>query len=360
LGRFKNIEIQGLLVDNFEKIFTDSINDAIKTSDLTEDEALKKLAPKFDKLLSDYEESISSFYIEHHKFNLNGFLKTHFNNQQKIANAHSDSFVGFILYINGCFVIYKKIIAKLQRKRIDSTLKMTVALYGLIIRRSDEILDQLLSGYIDGAMILWRSLYENAIILLVLAIENDNVLANRYYQHSVRNSKKKIISYQKNCQELKFKALPRSSEKDLQTEIDKMNTRYGKDFLDNEYGWADTLFNGKQKANFMLLEERTEMSRFRPYYIMCCEQVHSNFNGFKNFMEGNKIILPRLLTPEIEFEAFIDPMQFTVSILHEINDYILYEFSIKDEYNVNTLLMRKIFEKQQKTFDKPKKRKANS
>ena len=53
-------------------------------------------------------------------------------------------------------------------------------------------------------------------------------------------------------------------------------------------------------------------------------------------------------------------MQFTLSILHEVNDYILYEFSIEDEYNVNKLLMRKVFEKQQKTFDKPKKRRANS
>lgn len=356
MGRFKNIEIQGLLVENFGKIFTDSINNAIKTSDLTEDEVLEKLAPKFEKLLSDYEESVSSLYLEHHKFNLDGFLKTHFRNQKKIATTHHDSFVGFILYINGCFVIYEKIITKLKRKKVDSTLRMTVALYGLVTRRADELLNQLLCGYIDGAMILWRSLYENAIILLVLALENDNELADKYFQHSVRNSRRKILSYQKNYKELKFKPLPNSTEKVLQAEIDKLNTRYGKDFLDNEYGWADSLFSGKQKANFMLLEERVEMNRFRPYYILCCEQVHSNFNGFKNFMDGNKIILPWLVTPEIEFDAFIDPMQFTVSILHEINDFILYEFSIKDEYNVNTLLMKKIFEKQQRTFDKPKRR----
>jgi hypothetical protein len=359
MGRFKKIEIQGLLVENFGKIFIGSINNAIKTSNLTENEALEKLAPKFKKLLSDYEESVSSLYLEHHKFNLESFLKTHFRNQKKIAKTHQDSFVGFILYINGCFVIYEKIITKLKRKKVDSTLKMTVALYGLVIRRADEILNQLLSGYIDGAMILWRSLYENAIVLLVLARENDSELADRYFQHSVRNSRRKILSYQKNYKELKFKRLPNSTEKILQSEIDKLNTRYGKDFLDNEYGWADSLFNDKQKANFMLLEERVEMNRFRPYYILCCEQVHSNFNGFKNFMDGNAIILPWLLTPEIEIDAFIDPMQFTLSILHEINDYILYEFSIQDEYNVNTLLMKKVFEKQQKTFEKPKRRRAN-
>jgi len=237
---------------------------------------------------------------------------------------------------------------------------MTVVLYGLVIRRADEILSQLLCGYIDGAMIIWRSLYENAIILLVLALENDNELADKYLQHSLRNSKKKILSYNKNYKELKFKALPKSTEKIVQSEVEKMNNLYGKEFLENEYGWADSLINGKQKANFMLLEERVEMNRFRPYYTLCCEQVHSNFNGFKNFMDGNKIILPRLIKPEIEFTAFIDPMQFTISILHEINDYILYEFSIEEEFNVNVLLMKKVFEKQQKTFDIPKRKRANS
>ena len=359
MGRYKNIEIQGLLVENFGKRFIDSINEVIKTSDLTEEEALKKIAPKFEKLLSDYQEVTSSFYVEHHKLNLGSFLKTNFKNQQKIAKAHEDSFVGFVLYINGCFAIYEKIIAKLERKRVDSTLKMTVALYGLVIRRADQILNQLLSGYIDGAMILWRSLYENAIILLVLACENDIELSNRYIQHSLRNSRRKVSSYQKNYEALKFTALSKSTKRKLEANIGKMDARYGKDFLDNEYGWADSLFDGKQKANFMLLEERVEMSRFRPYYIWCCEQVHSNFNGLRKFMDGNKIILPWLLAPEIELDAFVDPMQFTVNILHEINDYILYEFSIKEEYNVNVLLMKKVFEKQQKTFYKPQNRKKD-
>ena len=245
MGRFKNIEIQGLLIEDFGKILIDSINNSIKTSDLTKEEALKKIAPKFKKLLSDYEESISSLYLEHHKFKLDSFLKTHSRNQHKIAKKHQDSFVGFILYINGCYNIYEKIIEKLKRKKVDSTLKMTIALYGLVIRRADEILTQLLSGYIDGAMILWRSLYENAITLLVLALENDHELTDKYFQHSVRNSKRKILSYQKNYKDLKFKELPKSTEKILQNEIDKMNALYGKDFLDNEYGWADNLFNGR-------------------------------------------------------------------------------------------------------------------
>jgi len=110
----------------------------------------------------------------------------------------------------------------------------------------------------------------------------------------------------------------------------------------------------KQKASLRLLEQRVEMSMFRPYYLLCSEHIHPDFNGLHNYMEGNKIILPRLLKQDLDLKSFIDPMQFTISILHEINDYILYEFSTQNEYQVNISLMRKIFEKQQDSFDNKK------
>ena len=59
LGRFKNVEIEGLLFKDFGKTFLDSLNKAIKLSNLSEEEALKKLVPKFNEFLSYYEESIS-------------------------------------------------------------------------------------------------------------------------------------------------------------------------------------------------------------------------------------------------------------------------------------------------------------
>lgn len=351
MGRFKKLEIEGLLIEDYREIFADALVEAIKPLSLSEEDVLKRISPKINELLSDYEKSISTFYLEKHKFNLDTFLKTYFANQKRIAETHKHSFIAFLLYINVCYNVYEKIVEKLHKKKVDSTLTTAVALYGLILRRADEICTLLLNGYIDGAMIIWRSLYEDAIILLVLVLENDNNLADRYVQHSVRNSKRKILSFDKNRHELNFPPLPNSTEQNLQKEIDKINNLYGKEFLDSEYGWADKLFSGKQKANFILLEERVQMNKFRPYYILCSEQVHSSFNGFRPFMEGNKIILPRLIRQDFEFNKFIDPMQFTISILHEVSDFILYEFSAKEEYRVNALLMKKIFEKQQKTFD---------
>ncbi len=77
-------------------------------------------------------------------------------------------------------------------------------------------------------------------------------------------------------------------------------------------------------------------------------------------MVRNKIILPRLLYQEIENTAFVDPMQFTISILHEVTDYILYEFSAANEYEINKEFLTRIFQKMQNTFNvksnRPKKK----
>lgn len=339
-----------MFFDKFDELFESSLHAAIKNSKLSKEEIVAKLSPKFDDLVSTYEDTISSVYLENHKFNLKNFLKAHFDNQKTIAVSNKDSFIPFFLYINGCAIAYKKITQKISRKRIDSTLKTNVALYGLIIRRADEIANLLLCGHIDGAMIIWRSFYEYSIILLLLAIENNPNLADKFYRHSIRNSKNKVASFHKHHKALNFKALPKSTYKNLKEEIENLNNEYGKDFLANDFGWADDLFPGKQKANFRLIEARVEMSKYRPYYLLCCEQMHSNFNGFNNFMEGRKLILPRILGQEIDLKYFVDPMQFTLSILNDINDYILYEFSTRNEFEVNMLLLEKIFEQQQKTF----------
>ncbi len=67
-------------------------------------------------------------------------------------------------------------------------------------------------------------------------------------------------------------------------------------------------------------------------------------------MDGNVLILPKLITQEVDTKSFIDPMQFTIAILHEVNDYVLYEFSTQDEFKVNSIFIKKIFEKLQNSY----------
>lgn len=106
----------------------------------------------------------------------------------------------------------------------------------------------------------------------------------------------------------------------------------------------------KGRATFRSIEDLSGIKRFRPYYNLCSEQTHASFNGLGNYFEAGKLILPRMMQQETELKSFIDPMQFTIAVLHEVNDYILWQFSPEQERSANLLLLKKAFEKLQSSF----------
>jgi len=346
------VKIEGIFFDDLNELFDSTLKTVSDESELTSEELAEKLHSKFDEIVDIFDSAIIDFYLNNNKYSLQKFITIHSKNQKDIVKANEDSFYYFILYVNACVVLYEKCCKAIARKKMPSRIIIGLSLYGLILRRSQQIVTMLLDGYIDGAMMIWRSMYEYVVTLVVIATENSDELANRYFSHSFKNSKKKAISYKNNYKELKFKAPPKKADKIIESEELKLSELYGKEFLDNEYGWADTLFPGKQKANLRNLEDRVKLNRYRPYYLLCTEHAHSNFNGFKDYMIGNKIILPRLIRPEIKHKAFIDPMQFTISILHEVTDYMIFEFSADHEYKINSEFLTKVFKLMQNTFGK--------
>jgi len=75
LGRFKNIEIEGLLIADFGKTFGDSLKRGYQVFNLSEEEILQKIAPKLNELLGLADEETFNLYLDKHKFNLENFLK---------------------------------------------------------------------------------------------------------------------------------------------------------------------------------------------------------------------------------------------------------------------------------------------
>lgn len=59
-------------------------------------------------------------------------------------------------------------------------------------------------------------------------------------------------------------------------------------------------------------------------------------------MENGGVILPRILSQATELKSFIDPMQFTISLLHEVSDLFLYNVSIPHEYGINVKLLKRV------------------
>ena len=344
------LEIRNIFFDDVEKLFEDSINRAANKAGIDSKEAWKEFEGKYEEIIDGFDETLIDYYIAKNKFSLKTFLSTHKKNQETIVSLNSNTFKSFIIYINCCHIIYEKAYETIEQKNVHENLKLCIALYGIIVRKSQQIVTLLIDGYIDASMIIWRSLYENIIACMTLLTEQNDDLAMKFINHSIKNSKKKIISYKENHKKLNFKDLPEKLNNELEAEEQRIEELYGKKFIQNEFGWADDLFEENQRASLRFLEKRLNLNRYRPYYLMCSEHAHLGFNSFKDYMENGGVILPRITQQECELKHFIDPMQFTIAILHEINDLFLHEVSIAHEYNINIKLLKKISENFTKTF----------
>lgn len=345
---------ENLFFQDFEKTFSTIVVESLKKIDPEKlRKNIEKLPELLEDVLSNYEDTLSTVYIENHKFKIEEFVRVSQKSQVKIIEENKESFVSFLLYINTCVLIYEKITDGLDKidEELTNTLKLAISLYGLCVRRGQQIAELLMSGFIDAAMIIWRSLYENSIILLTLVINDNEELSKRFIEHSYRNSNRKVRGYQKNHEKLKFPPLPSETFTNLEEQRKRLIEEYGNDFVNNDFGWADILFE-KGKANFQLLEESIELSKYRPYYALCSEQIHSSINSFERFRENGKIVLPRLMKQEDDLQGLIDPMQFTLAMLDEINDYIIWEFSVEQELNANMIFIRKLFDKLINSFEK--------
>lgn len=348
MGKQKRIEIKNLFFDDFDGGFKRTLKHVEKNLKVSKKDIAEKVTPKLGELRSLYEDKLSTFYLDHNKFDLNDFLRIHRENQQTIVKENEPTFTAFLIYVNVCVNIYNKAIKAVEGRRVNPTLRITLSLYGLVVRRAMQIADSLIAGFIDAAMIIWRSMYENAVTLLVLALQDSPELSKRFVDHSLRQSRRKISSYIDNHQALGFKSLPKSMHGVVERRKNKLIAKYGKSFLENDYGWAEPLAKGH--VTFRTLEDLTQLSRFRSYYILCSEQIHTGFNGLGKYFEGKKLILPRIMRQDVELKSFVDPMQFTVAILHEVNDYIIWHFSSETEQSANILLLKKAFEKLLETF----------
>lgn len=92
------------------------------------------------------------------------------------------------------------------------------------------------------------------------------------------------------------------------------------------------------------------MQKYRPYYIWASGISHSGVEALKGFMEGNKVILPRLKEKNTDLRSITDPLQLTIGVLVEINNFFIPLYSINYEADVNMRLLSNIYAEFKKTL----------
>jgi len=335
--------IKGLFFKDYKESLEQIIRNSFKDLKLDEAKIMENMPKILEKMVDTYEDTTTSFYLEKHKFDIENYIEVSNRNRANIIQKNRESFISFYLYINLCVTVYEDIIQFLRNNQVPEPVKISLILYGNIIRRSQEVSTLLSNGFIDGAMIIWRSLYENIVTLLFLAENDSDDLTNAFVDHSHMNARKRFRNYKLNYEELNFSPPPKETEEFLSKETERLKQKYGTNFLKNSFGWADQILG--KRVNFRDLEDYLKLNKFRPFYTLCSEQIHSSFSSIDRYREQNKIMIERFLNQEYASYSFVDIMQFTGGVLHEVNDYILWEFSIDEELSANITFESKIFEK---------------
>lgn len=315
------------------------------------------------KLLNDYEKVVVGNSIAALRKEYSSIIGQQLNFSKRTSASFRKRFQYLQIYLYAATTVYNRMQKHFSEGKTEGKkTNLILPFYGYLIRQAYQIFTLLLNGYPDGSLRLWRSLYEFAVIELLFIKEHANEnLQEQFINHFQRAQKKKTDSHQKHHAELKHPALDESLINFVKTRVDTLSTQYGKAFLEEDYGWCKAVFPlDKKKVSFRDIEEYVGMNRLRPYYIWASGHCHPSFESFMEFYDAHDkvLYLDKILLPDINEVAYVDPLQLTLAVLDEVNRAFLELYSVSSEADINWLLFRSIHQKLQDEFRKKTKRKS--
>jgi len=341
------MKITGLLIPDVEALFEIILKEIDK-----EGESFQNFSEKEQStIIEAFDEKIIEYFKDKTSDSFEMFLEMTSQNQMMIESLNKETFKYFYDYLKLSHDLYHSLRKSLTGIKSSESDNIIISYYGYLVRISDQVFVMLLNGYPDGGMRLWRSLYEHAVInLLFIEEKNNDVLFERFiaYEHKARA--RKIESYNKNFEKLKFPALDQDIEDSSKSLGDNLKTKYGNNFLDfsKEYAWASILYEDG-KANFRKIEESVNLEKLRPFYISASSYIHPTFESLFDFLEhGNVVNLAKITSQTTDKQSFSDPLQLTLFTLHEVNMQLLNLYCIDHEVEINVKLFKRIFEMMQK------------
>lgn len=339
------MEIRGLLLPDVEKLF----NETLYLNQIPESSLNKLTDEEMSLLIKEFDTKVIDKYIQKAKLDYVDFIDSSIQIHNNIAVIHKKPFEYFLAYVKLSNDLFHNLRKNVDEKSISDNL--IISYYGYSIRLANQVLTMLLNGYQDGALRIWRSLYEHTVVLLLFIKESDNFqLFENFQDYLNRNRIKTIKSYQDNHQELSFPPIENDILNNMQESKDKLSDQFGSTFMGNDYGWASILFQ-KERITFRDVEEKVNLQKLRPYYIWASAYIHPTFNSITDFQENeNEIKISKITKQSLEHSQIIDPLQLTLLALHNVNIEILNLYCIHHEIQINIQLFKKIFEEMKKTF----------
>ncbi len=345
------MEFKGLIVEDIDNLYQSVMMRVCNKSKISVDELNEIIKSQNDKIYEIFENAIKQVYSKGLLIPYKKFIKNTGDTIKILSKTHQHSFHYYFSFINTCYVCLERIRNK-SPEEIEIKDTVILFLYGYLYRLADQIGIMLLNGYPDGAFRIWRSFYDYSIILMLHMKEYSNELANKYLEHDLRHVNKLAQSFNKHAGFWNFEKIEDSVITDHTAMTSELENKHGKDFLNEEYSWAKSIFNVK-KVSFRDIEDYVEMTSYRPFYIWASTYIHSSFKSLRDFEnEQQHLVLEYVLQQETDLTAFIDPLQLTIAVFYEVNIHFLKLYSDPSEYDINIMLFKELLFKLQETFSK--------
>lgn len=174
------------------------------------------------------------------------------------------------------------------------------AIHARAVLTAKECLILLKNGYPDGAFSRWRTIYELSVIGGLLVDIKDNDLCERYLNFFyVQAYKEEKLNREKG-----YPSYDEDSFKSLKNNYDYMVKKYGKNYVNGDYGWANKLFD-KDRVYFSDIENAANMEKLKGYYKSSSMYIHGNYKASKESLG---------IMPNIEEILLVGPSNYGLSI----------------------------------------------
>jgi len=141
-----------------------------------------------------------------------------------------------------------------------------------------EVFELLKGGFPHGAQARCRTLHELAVFAIVIG-EHDQEVAERFLLHDLIENSENADIYQAYAERLGEKPLSKAGLDRIHAHRDAAIRRFGKRFK-GRYGWAASLFPGKDPPTFGRLQTLASLAFWRPFYDLSTHLgVHASSKG---------------------------------------------------------------------------------
>lgn len=336
------LSLKSLLFEDIDALYQNIMNQSHQHSKLSKAEFNWFYESKKEKIDEFFTKEVIKAYRKNYTHRDNFYFNGILTQEKAMFRAYRKPFRSYFSYLSTGHFLLNNAVGQIIERDHTSTDAICLGLYAQLLRLADQIGILLLNGHDDGALVIWRSHYEYALVLKLLAEADDDDLSSRFMEHNNLNSKKLMESYNKRLVTEGFDQIDDDTRNELLAEEFRLESKYGKDFL-GEYGWANKKLDNK-RTTFRDIESFLNMSRYRPFYIWASGHAHGTFESFKKVFEDGKIIVNRITEVSTDLESLIDPMQITLAVMQDAVESLLKLIAHPNELPLNLDLLGELYD----------------